>query len=85
MPNYGLIQGIFIVIAATCVIVLALVGPENHGSHFEKGKAAFQPGASNEDIDSILEEPEELRDVERLSAGSGGHKEREDTQYVEAK
>jgi len=37
---------------ATFVIVLALVGPENHGRHFERAKMAFQAGASKEDVDS---------------------------------
>ena len=82
MPNYALIQGIFIGCVAAYVIVLTLVGPENHGSHFERGKTAFQAGASKEDIDSIPEEFKKVQEVEILGVGSEGGKE-EDTQYIE--
>lgn len=71
VPNYALIQGIFIGSVAAYVIVLALIGPENHGSHFERGKTAFQAGASKEDVSSIPAETEGVRDVEKSSAGSG--------------
>ena len=70
MPDYALIQGIFIGCVSAYVIVLALVGPENHGSHFEKGKTAFQAGASKEDVSSIPEEHEGVHDIERSSMGS---------------
>ena len=68
VPNYALVQGIFIGIVAVYVIVLALIGPENHGSHFERGKTAFQAGASREDVSSI---PGDAQDAERSSMGSG--------------
>ena len=48
----------------------SLIGPENHGSHFERGKTAFQAGASKEDVNSVLDE---------------GGKEKEDIQHVENK
>ena len=82
VPNYALIQGIFIGCVAAYVIVLALLGPENHGSHFERGKTAFQVGASKEDVSSIPEEIGGVRDVEKSSIGSGG-KEKEESQHVE--
>jgi len=85
VPNYALIQGIFIGCVAAYIILLALIGPENHGSHFERGKTAFQAGASKEDVDSILEEIEKDREVEILGVGSEGGKEKGDTQYVENK
>jgi len=68
VPNYALIQGIFIGCVAAYIVVLTLIGPENHGSHFERGKTAFQAGASKEDVNSILDE---------------GGKEKEDIQHVE--
>ena len=52
------------------MIVLALIGPENHGSHFEKGKTAFQAGASKEGVSSMPEEHEGVHDIERSSVGS---------------
>ena len=76
MPNYALIQGIFIGCVAAYIIVLALVGPENHGSHFERGKTAFQAGASKEDIISI-------EGVEGSSVGSERGKEKVDIEHVE--
>jgi SHS family lactate transporter-like MFS transporter len=82
VPNYALIQGIFIGSVSAYVIVLALLGPENHGSHFERGKTAFQAGASKEDISSAPEETGGVRDVEKSSVGSGG-KEKGEAQHVE--
>jgi len=69
VPNYALVQGVLIGTAAAYVVVLALVGPENHGSHFERGKTAFQIGASKEDLSSIPPEIEEVRGVEKSSIG----------------
>ena len=71
VPNYALIQGIFVGCVTAFTILLAILGPENHGSHFERGKTAFQIGASKEDIDFIEGEIEEVRGVERSSTGSG--------------
>ena len=76
VPNYALIQGIFIGCVAVYIIILALVGPESHGSHFERGKTAFQAGASKEDIDFIPRGNEGLDEAERSSGGSAGAKER---------
>lgn len=54
VPNYALTQGIFIGCVAAYIPVLALIGPENHGRHFERGKTAFQAGASKEDVTTTL-------------------------------
>ena len=78
MPNYPLVQGVFIGVVAIYLIVLTLIGPENHGSHFERSKTAFQPGASKEDVNSDLAETEGPR---RSSTGS----EKGETQHVEKK
>jgi SHS family lactate transporter-like MFS transporter len=83
VPNYALIQGIFIGVVAAYVIVLALIGPENHGNHFERGKTAFQAGASKEDVISILTEAEGVQGVERSSVGSESGKEKDAVQHVE--
>ena len=85
VPNYALIQGIFIGCVAAYTIVLALIGPENHGSHFERGKTAFQAGASKEDVDSILEEVDKVQEVDKLSVGSEGGKEKEAIHHAENK
>lgn len=78
MPNYALVQGIFIGVVAAYLIVLTLVGPENHGRHFEKGKTAFQAGASKDDVNSISGDADGTE-----SLGSGGMKEKGETQHVE--
>jgi len=78
VPNYAQVQGIFIGVVAAYLIVMTLIGPENHGSHFERGKTAFQVGASKEDVNSILGET----DVNRSSTGSGVD-EKGETRHVE--
>jgi len=80
VPNYALVQGIFIGCVAAYVIILTLIGPENHGSHFEKSKTAFQAGASREDVSFIPAEFGEAEDVGRQSIGS--EKEKEMIQHV---
>jgi hypothetical protein len=65
VPNYALVQGIFIGVVAAYLLFFTLIGPENHGSHFERGKTAFQAGASQEDLSSAP------RNAERSSLGSG--------------
>ena len=77
MPNYALVQGIFIGVVAAYVLVLTLIGPENHGSHFERSKTAFQAGASKEDVNSIAE------GAERSSTESGAGNEKGETLHVE--
>jgi len=77
VPNYAQVQGIFIGVVAAYLIAMTLVGPENHGSHFERGKTAFQAGASKEDVNSSQEEIE----ANRSSTGS----EKGEIRHVEAK
>ena len=85
VPNYALIQAIFIGSVSAYIIVLALIGPERHGSHFEKGKTAFQAGASKEDVNHPPPEVEGIPDLERLSIGSETGKEKEVFQLTEPK
>ena len=58
---------------------MTLIGPENHGSHFERGKTAFQAGASKEDVNSFTEETE----ANRSSTGSRGDEKGESRPVVE--
>ena len=82
VPDYALVQGIFIGCVAAYVIVLTLIGPENHGSHFERSKTAFQAGASKEDVGFIPTEIGEAEDVGGESIGSEGGKEKGMIQHV---
>ena len=82
VPNYALIQGVFIGCVSVYIIVLALIGPENHGSHFERGKTAFQADVSKEDVNSTPGENDVVHNLEGLRAGS---REKEVIQLVEIK
>ena len=82
VPDYAFVQGVFIGCVAAYVIVLTLIGPENHGSHFERGKTAFQACASKEDVGFIPTEIGEVEDVARESLGSEGEKEKGVIQHV---
>ena len=48
MPDYATVQGILVGVVAGFVILCTIVGPEHHGSHFEKAKAAFEEGAGED-------------------------------------
>jgi len=57
VPDYAKVQSILIGVVAAFVLIMTIIGPENHGSHFEKHKAAFLEGAAEDD--AILEDPAE--------------------------
>ncbi|KAG7089403.1 hypothetical protein E1B28_011091 [Marasmius oreades] len=42
LPNYTTVQGLFIGISAACSLLFVLFSPENHGSHFENHKVAYE-------------------------------------------
>ncbi|KAG5643731.1 hypothetical protein DXG03_009721 [Asterophora parasitica] len=48
VPDYAKVQGILIGVVAAFVIFITIIGPENHGSHFEKHKTAFEKGAAQD-------------------------------------
>ncbi|KAF5335377.1 hypothetical protein D9611_011749 [Ephemerocybe angulata] len=48
VPDYATVQGILIGCVAAFVIFITIVGPENHGSHFEQAKTAFEEGAGRD-------------------------------------
>jgi SHS family lactate transporter-like MFS transporter len=49
VPDYATVQGIFIGVITVFTLVLTIVGPENHGSRFEKHKVAFEEGGGLDD------------------------------------
>jgi len=61
VPDYGTVQGIFMGAVAAFVLIVTFLGPENHGSHFEKHKAAFEMGGGEDDAYM-----DDGRDVEAL-------------------
>jgi len=54
VPNYGAVQGILIGTVAAFVIIITIIGPEHHGSHFEKSKTAFEQGGGEADPDALV-------------------------------
>ncbi|KAJ7204305.1 major facilitator superfamily domain-containing protein [Mycena haematopus] len=49
VPNYGKVQGILIGAVAAFVILITIIGPaENHSSHFEKHRVAFDERGAGE-------------------------------------
>ena len=48
LTRYLYVQGILISVVAAFVVTI--LGPEHHGSHFEKGKVAFEQGAGEIDL-----------------------------------
>ncbi|PCH39927.1 carboxylic acid transporter [Wolfiporia cocos MD-104 SS10] len=58
VANYATVQGILVGVVAAFVVLCTIVAPENHGSHFEKYKAAFEEGAGRDEEMPDGEEPE---------------------------
>ncbi|PPQ89293.1 hypothetical protein CVT25_000918 [Psilocybe cyanescens] len=50
VPDYATVQGILIGVVAAFVIFITIIGPENHGSQFEKAKTAFEEGGGRDKI-----------------------------------
>jgi len=55
VPDYATVQGILIGVVAAWVIVTTILGPENHGRHFEKHKTAFEEGGGADETAEGLE------------------------------
>ncbi|KAJ6574223.1 carboxylic acid transporter [Mycena capillaripes] len=49
VPDYAKVQGILIGVVAAFLIVITLIGPENHSSQFEKHRAAFDENGGADD------------------------------------
>lgn len=49
VPNYATVQAIFIGVVAIFVLIITIIGPEHHSSHFENHKAAFEEGGGRDD------------------------------------
>jgi MFS transporter, SHS family, lactate transporter len=67
VPDYATVQGILIGVVAAYLIVLAIIGLENHGTHFEKHRAAFEEGGVQDEADNSVGRPE----VIEQGSGSG--------------
>ncbi|KAG6912031.1 hypothetical protein DXG01_000279 [Tephrocybe rancida] len=79
VPDYATVQGILIGVVAAFVIFITIIGPEKHGSHFEKHKTAFEEGAARDDA---LLEDEAPADSERREQDSVEEKEKPSVEQV---
>ncbi|RXW24369.1 hypothetical protein EST38_g1483 [Candolleomyces aberdarensis] len=86
VPDYATVQGIFIGVIAAFVIFITIIGPENHGSHFEQAKTAFEEGAGHDETRAGEAEPSPSS--ESLNGGAVNEKESsviEEKREVESK
>jgi len=72
--DYATVQGIFIGVVCAFTLLMTIIGPENHGSHFEKHKTAFEEGGGMDD--AYLEDPIDTADS--ASVDEKGDRERGD-------
>ncbi|KZV81948.1 MFS general substrate transporter [Exidia glandulosa HHB12029] len=86
-PDYAKVQQIFIGIITAYTLILVIVGPENHGSHFEKHKVAFEEGAARDDAfvedDDVIPTGEVARRSRSGSASDGVDNEKEEIRQKE--
>jgi SHS family lactate transporter-like MFS transporter len=64
VADYATVQAIFIGVVAAFVVIVTIIGPENHGSHFEKHKAAFEEGGGRDDAVADNVSQTSYRDVD---------------------
>ncbi|PPR05985.1 hypothetical protein CVT24_004622 [Panaeolus cyanescens] len=69
VPDYATVQGILIGVVAAFVVFITIIGPEKHGSHFEKHKTAFLEGAAQDD--AVMDEEVEREKREHGSSDEG--------------
>jgi len=77
VPNYGAVQGILIGVVAAFVVFITIIGPEHHGSHFEKSKTAFEQGGGEAEPDALVEDDESPRVGSPLVDGKEDIREKE--------
>jgi SHS family lactate transporter-like MFS transporter len=53
VADYAKVQGMLLGTVAAFVIFITLIGPENHGSHFENAKTAFEEGGGTGEMDAV--------------------------------
>ncbi|KAG2147433.1 carboxylic acid transporter protein [Suillus bovinus] len=67
-PDYATVQAIFIGVVAAFVVVITIIGPENHGSHFENHKTAFEEGGGRDDAVAEDASQKSYHDVDEKSS-----------------
>nr|GAT50182.1 MFS general substrate transporter [Mycena chlorophos] len=64
VPDYAKVQGIFIGCITAFTVLVTFIGPENHSSHFEKHRAAFDQGGGSDEAYIEEEEHESERSLD---------------------
>lgn len=64
VPDYATVQGILIGVVSVYLIVITILGPENHASHFEEAKTAFEEGAGHDEMHEENGRPRSIREME---------------------
>lgn len=66
VTDYATVQGILIGVVSAYLIVITILGPENHAAHFENAKTAFEEGAGADEMedDDALEKPRSIRELD---------------------
>lgn len=85
IPDYATVQGILIGVVAAYVLIVTILGPENHGSHFEKHKAAFEEGGGEDEAyrEDGVAGPSTRRVDEESGSGGGSLDEKREDHVVE--
>lgn len=65
VPDYATVQGILIGVVAAYLIIVTILGPENHGTHFESAKTAFEGGTGADEMQNVgMGKPRSIRELE---------------------
>ncbi|KAJ9110461.1 hypothetical protein QFC19_001587 [Naganishia cerealis] len=89
LPDYASVQGILIGVVLFLLLIVVLIGPDNHGSHFEEAAVAFEPGAGLQDpsqftgVHAVKTGGELSQQSSRMEAGHLGEKEKAEEAYIE--
>jgi len=74
VPDYAKVQGILLGTVAAFTLIITFIGPEHHGSHFEKHVLAFEKGGGRDEtfINDEATSDEKHAPTRRESVGSTG-------------
>ena len=61
LPDYGIITVILVATVSAWIILCVTFGKEDHGAHFERGKAAFEKGGGLDEHDERHDRLPEMR------------------------
>lgn len=75
-PDYGKVSAILLGIVAGGIIILCLIGSEDHGARFEQGKAAFEKGGGRDEVDPHTALPDSSDRASDTEKGSVKHEEK---------